>query len=170
MNKQKSIQFILTIAVILFSTYSALAQSKLEDWSLQYQEQTISSQNLNNKVVVFVFWASWCPPCLSEIPTLKSLQQEFGSQGLQVIGLSLDKNQQAHDKLVAEQNLNYPSFPVASSSGGIKTMAKIQKAINTQINSIPTLVIRNRNGTVVNYRVGLTSHATLKAEIQSLLK
>jgi cytochrome c biogenesis protein CcmG, thiol:disulfide interchange protein DsbE len=48
---------------------------------------TIKLKDLQGKVVILDFWATYCPPCLEEIPHLKSLQAKYGKENLQVIGL-----------------------------------------------------------------------------------
>src|SRR5512141_993008 len=46
--------------------------------------------NFRGKVVLLNFWATWCAPCLDEIPTFSAWQQKYGSDGLQVLGVSMD--------------------------------------------------------------------------------
>ncbi|HXW15890.1 MAG TPA: TlpA disulfide reductase family protein, partial [Terriglobia bacterium] len=52
--------------------------------------KTVKTSNLTGKVVVVNFWAAWCTSCAKEAPRFVSLQEKYGSQGLQVIGISID--------------------------------------------------------------------------------
>jgi len=70
----------------------------------------ISSDAFKGKVLLVNFFATWCPPCLKEIPTLVSLQKKFEGQDFTVIGFSVDKkeNMPALIKLMKKTEVNYP--------------------------------------------------------------
>lgn len=58
----------------------------------------MSLNDLRGQWVVLNFWATWCAPCLVEMPSLQAAQDEFGGQGVRVVGVSLDRNMNG-DKL-----------------------------------------------------------------------
>ncbi len=61
------------------------------------------------KVVLLNFWATWCPPCKEEIPWFVDLQQRYGAQGLQVIGVAMDDSgEKAIASFAHELGVNYP--------------------------------------------------------------
>ena len=68
----------------------------------------VSLKSSRGKVVLLNFWATWCAPCLIEMPVFNTWQQQYGSQGLQVIGISMDDNVAPVRKLVAKLKTNYP--------------------------------------------------------------
>src|SRR5262252_6413978 len=57
---------------------------------------------IKGKVVLVDFWASWCVPCRHSFPWMNQMQQKYGAQGLQIIGVNLDDNKSAAEKFHAE--------------------------------------------------------------------
>ena len=76
---------------------------------------TVSIKQLRGKVVVIDFWATWCGPCIAEMPRMKTLYSEYHSKGVEFIGISLDapKEKGGLDKLkayVAENKVDWPQY------------------------------------------------------------
>ena len=69
---------------------------------------TVRLSTLRGKVVLLNFWASWCGPCLKEMPRLSAWQREFGNSGLQVLGVSMDDDAVPVRRLLARQPVSYP--------------------------------------------------------------
>ncbi len=67
----------------------------------------IALSDYRGKVVILDFWAPWCPPCRREIPDFISLQQQYASQGLQIIGIGLDQPGNVA-AFVHQYDINYP--------------------------------------------------------------
>jgi thiol-disulfide isomerase/thioredoxin len=75
----------------------------------------VSMANLKGKVVVIDFWATWCGPCVAEMPHMKQLYAEFKEKGVEFIGVSLDQPKEAGglDKLkafVAKNGIEWPQY------------------------------------------------------------
>ena len=64
--------------------------------------------SFRGKVVLLDFWATWCAPCQVEMPAFAQWQRNYGSQGLQVIGISMDDDPALARKLSVKLRLNYP--------------------------------------------------------------
>lgn len=78
------------------------------DFELKDQNgQPTKLSSLRGKYTLIDFWASWCGPCRKEIPNLKKVYAEYKEKGLQLIGVSLDKSQEAWQKAVKEEQLDY---------------------------------------------------------------
>ena len=71
--------------------------------------QLFSLDNYDNKIIFLNFWASWCVPCLYEIPALMELQDAY-SNDLQIIGITLDEEPQVVIDFQKKSNLNYPIY------------------------------------------------------------
>jgi peroxiredoxin len=90
------------------------------------QGHNLKLSDLRGKAVVLNFWATWCPPCKEEIPWFVELQKRYGSQGLQVVGVSMDDDGDQKDvaKFAAANSINYPVLlgkdNVANQYGGIE--------------------------------------------------
>jgi len=71
--------------------------------------RTIRLSDYKGKVVLLNFWATWCPPCRAEMPELVSMQREYGSRGLQVIGITYPPEQRARvRRFIRRFKVNYP--------------------------------------------------------------
>jgi len=73
----------------------------------------VSTQRLKGKVVVVDFWATWCGPCVAEMPRMKALHAEYKNKGVQFIGVSLDQSGSGLEKLVAfveENEITWPQY------------------------------------------------------------
>lgn len=68
----------------------------------------IDLEKLKGKVVLIDFWATWCPPCVAEMPHLKSVYEKYRERGLEIVGLSLDRDRKALEKFVAREKIPWP--------------------------------------------------------------
>lgn len=96
------------------------------------------------KVVLVDFWATWCGPCVAELPNVKSLYQKYHDRGFEVVGVSLDRDRQALDKFLAEKQIAWTTLHEA---GGTHSAATLYG-----ISSIPTMLLVGRDGKVVSLR------------------
>jgi thiol-disulfide isomerase/thioredoxin len=81
--------------------------------SLQFTATDGSSINmgeLRGKVVLVDFWASWCPDCIREMPAVRQIYQKFREKGFTIIGISLDKDEQALANFVARKLIPWPQY------------------------------------------------------------
>lgn len=94
---------------------------------------------LRGKVVLVDFWATWCAPCVEEVPELAETYEEFKGRGFEIVGISLDKEKAALQKFVAENNMPWPQF--FDGKGWDNEIAK-----RFGIQSVPTMWLLDREG------------------------
>lgn len=69
--------------------------------------RVITPKNFGGKLLVLNFWATWCPPCVQELPSLNAMAKTMASQGVVVVGVSVDKNQQAYRRFVERARISF---------------------------------------------------------------
>jgi peroxiredoxin len=70
--------------------------------------KTVSVREFGGKLLLLNFWASWCAPCVEEIPGLNELSRQLGPKGLVVLGVSVDKDEKALRAFLQRSPLAYP--------------------------------------------------------------
>ncbi len=120
--------------------------------------KTVSLADFRGKVVILDFWATWCPPCRREIPDFVSLQRQYASQGLQVIGVALDEP----DKVQMFAQANQMNYPVLLGDDEIS-------ALYGGISGIPTTFVIDRTGKIVDRFEGFRPRATFEETIKTVL-
>lgn len=114
------------------------------------------------KVVVLNFWATWCPPCRTEIPDFIKVQEKFAPRGLVIVGLAIDDK----DKVVAfadEMGINYPVL-----IGDTRAM-DLAKSAGNRLGGLPYTVILDRSGRIVRSEIGGLTGEKLERMITPLL-
>jgi thiol-disulfide isomerase/thioredoxin len=100
-------------------------------------------KSLKGKVVLVDFWATWCGPCVGEIPNIIEAHKKYSRQGFTVIGVSLDRDNDDITKFVEERKLPWKSINIEDS----KKLAE-----KYGVNAIPYPVLVGRDGRIVSLR------------------
>lgn len=141
---------------------AAPAEPKLEFGFPDMNGQMQSVSQWQGKILLINFWATWCPPCLKEIPEFIQWQQEFQANGVQFVGIALDDRQAVADYL-QQVAVNYPIL-VAGDAGG-----ELANALGNVINTVPFTVIVNRQRQIVHRQLGELSREQFLKTIKPLL-
>jgi cytochrome c biogenesis protein CcmG, thiol:disulfide interchange protein DsbE len=76
------------------------------DFSLHDSTRTVALHDLKGKVVVLNFWATWCPPCVEEIPSLVQMQSRLHDKGVTVLAVSVDVDENAYKKFLKDHDVD----------------------------------------------------------------
>jgi thiol-disulfide isomerase/thioredoxin len=122
--------------------------------------KNVSLSDLRGKAVLLNFWATWCGPCKIETPWLVELQKEYGSQGLQVVGIAMDDSGKDDiEKFAKDMGVNYPVLlgkeAVGDAYGGVP--------------ALPESFFIGRNGKIVERIIGLKGRGEIEDAIKKAL-
>lgn len=81
-----------------------------KDFPLILNGHATRLSDLKGKVVLLNFWATWCPPCVDEAPSLNALQKRIAPLGGTVLGVSVDDDEQAYQQFIKNYQLAFPTF------------------------------------------------------------
>jgi cytochrome c biogenesis protein CcmG/thiol:disulfide interchange protein DsbE len=76
------------------------------DFTVQDSDRKVSLDQLRGKVVVLNFWATWCPPCIEEMPSLVQMQQKMKGKGVEVLAISVDADRNAYNDFLKQHNVD----------------------------------------------------------------
>lgn len=134
------------------------------DFSLKTLEgKTMTLSELHGQAVLVNLWATWCPPCRSEMPAIQKLYEEYQDQGLEVLAVNMtyQDNPQAVFPFAEENML---TFPILLEENG-------EMAHRYELRSLPSSFFINRDGTIEKVVIGgPMSEALLRTRIESILK
>jgi thiol-disulfide isomerase/thioredoxin len=131
------------------------------DFTLQSLDGTnMRLSDLRGKAVLLNFWATWCGPCKIEMPWFIELQKQYGSQGLQIVGVAMDDSSKEDiAKFAKDMGVNYPVLlgkeAVGDAYGGVP--------------ALPESFFIGRDGKIVDKIIGLRGRAEIEDSIKKAL-
>lgn len=109
----KRFRLVMALAAIVVSAgcYSGTRPphvgSAAKEFSVQDSDRKVSLDQFRGQVVVLNFWATWCPPCVEELPSLMNLQDRMRAHGVTVLGVSIDVDRDAYHRFLRLHNINF---------------------------------------------------------------
>jgi len=76
------------------------------DFTVQDTDRSISLHDLRGKVVILNFWATWCPPCVEEMPSLSQLHAKLQDRGVEVLGVSVDLDDDKYHRFLQDHRVS----------------------------------------------------------------
>ena len=149
---------------LLFLLTPPLAQAleAAPDFRLDGLDGEVSLADNRGKVVYLDFWASWCAPCRKSFPWMNELKQRFGSRGLKIIAINLDKERKDSKAFLAATQ---PDFTIAFDPEG-------KTAEQYDVQGMPSSYLIDRNGMLHHSHIGFRANdiAKMESQIETLLK
>lgn len=101
----------------------------------------IELADFNGKYLLIDFWASWCPPCNAAAPELKRLYSKYSDKGFEILGVSIDGNEQAWKNKIAEKDFEWSNIIVPDKGREVSTLYGF--------NAIPYFVLLDTKGNII---------------------
>lgn len=144
--------------LLLCALLAASVPASAEGFSLQDMSgKTHRLTDYHGKWVLVNFWATWCPPCLDEIPDLVALHDSHKDRELVVIGVALDSTRSSVTEYAAKLRISYPLV-----LGDRKMAAQIGA-----VEVLPTSYLYAPNGELVSHQVGEVTRSSVESYIRS---
>ena len=158
--------FVIIVLVMImtsaFSFFSGCKASGNDSSSIDFtlddlDGNEISLSDFRGQIVVLNFWATWCPPCMAEIPDFVETFNEYRDKDVQFIGVS-DEDISTLKKFAADYNINYP---ILIDDKNIMAIWGIR--------AIPTTFILDRDGKIVFENIGMMTREQIRNAIEDVL-
>ena len=122
------------------------------DFTLVDQEGTqVPFSTFKDEVVFVNFWATWCPPCVAEMPDINDLYQEMNQEGVQFVLISLDDSFDKAIRFVDKKDFDFPIYKLASPLPAVY-----------ESRAIPTTYVISPEGEIVVKKSGMAKYNTKK--------
>ncbi|MGN6388162.1 MAG: TlpA family protein disulfide reductase [Burkholderiaceae bacterium] len=115
------------------------------------------------RLLVVNFWATWCPPCVAEMPDLEALQQSLATSNLQVIGIGIDSPSNIRD-FAQKHHITYPLY-VAGMEG-----TRLVREMGDENGGLPFTVVVDPEGRVIKTHLGKLNVPALRKDLDPLLR
>ncbi len=102
---------ILFILAVLAGCYRGSRPARIgtaaPDFTVKDGNQTVTLSQFRGQIVVLNFWATWCPPCVEEMPSLITMAQRMKPKGVTVVGVSIDVDHDAYEKFLKDYRVDF---------------------------------------------------------------
>jgi thiol-disulfide isomerase/thioredoxin len=122
----------------------------------------IAMRSFKAKYLVIDFWASWCKPCIANIPDIKQMSEEYKTDSIQFISISIDKDLNEWKESIRKHDFTGVQL---SEPTGFHSLA----AIYCKVLWVPTYIVADRNGHIIRYNAPQASEPELKLLLDNLI-
>ena len=143
----------------ILSTSSTDAEAAPDFEVETFDGETLRLSDLNGKVVVLNFWASWCPPCRWEMPFFETMWQEYRDQGVVFVGIAMSDTLENVKAFAEEAGVTYPV--------ALDTTTEIARAY--EVLSLPTTFFIGKDGNIERKLTSAANEGLLKVFLRGQL-
>jgi thiol-disulfide isomerase/thioredoxin len=129
--------------------------------TLHVSEKGFLFDEYKGKVVVLNFFATWCPPCIAEIPHLNSLQNRYKDQ-LQIVGVLLEEKKE-NEEIISFMNANNIEYTITNSDENFRLANQVGG-----VQSIPYMIIYDKDGNYFKHYMGAIPEEMIEADLKKV--
>jgi cytochrome c biogenesis protein CcmG/thiol:disulfide interchange protein DsbE len=135
-----------------YSSKPSSIESPAPDFTVKDSDRSVTLSQLRGKIVVLNFWATWCPPCVEEMPSLVQLQKKLQGKDVTVLAVSVDDDSDAYHKFLKDHGIDL----LTVREGGARSDTGVISPVSNMYGTfkIPESYIIDRNGTIRRKFVG----------------
>ena len=133
-------------------------------WALKLKDSQGKEQALQQwqgKIVVLNFWATWCKPCVQEMPELQALHQELKAKNVQLLGIGIDSPSNISE-FAQKHQISYPLFAAGMEGTALST------SFGNQVGGLPYTALIDQNGKIAKTYMGRINIEELRRDIQAI--
>jgi cytochrome c biogenesis protein CcmG, thiol:disulfide interchange protein DsbE len=150
-----SAAFLLILLVLAAGCYNTKPEGinkPAPDFTVRDADRSVTLSQLRGKIVVLNFWATWCPPCVDEMPSLVELQRKFRGADVTVLAVSVDEDAGAYHQFLKEHNIDL----LTVREGGARSNSGVISPLTNMYGTfkIPESYVIDRNGMIRRKFVG----------------
>lgn len=122
------------------------------DFTIHDADHSVTLSNLRGQIVVLNFWATWCPPCVEEMPSLELLQKRFQGKGVTVLAVSVDDDAGDYHKFLKDHSIDLLTVRESGQKTDTGVIAPVSSRYGTY--KVPETYIIDRNGVIRRKFIG----------------
>lgn len=157
---------LLLMCALLFSSMAGAAEGTTPVYGagfLDLEGRPVSLSYLEGKVAVVAFWASWCPPCIEEIPVLAAAYAKYREQGVEFVALTVEDDAALVKEFAQKHGMSYPLLL------GKDESIQLMKKLGNWVAWLPYTLVLDAQGNLVTKRRGAMDAARLDQAVQAAL-
>ncbi|HJT70349.1 MAG TPA: TlpA disulfide reductase family protein [Terriglobales bacterium] len=122
------------------------------DFTIKDADHSVSLDQFRGKIVVLNFWATWCAPCIEEMPSLVGLQKKFQGTDVTVLAVSVDDDSDDYHKFLKDYNINLLTVRESGQKTNTGVIAPVSSRYGTY--KVPETYIIDRHGVIRRKFIG----------------
>ena len=125
---------------------------RARDFTVQDSDRSVTLSQLRGKIVVLNFWATWCPPCVEEMPSLVQMQKRMQDKGVTVLAVSVDDDADDYHKFLKDHSIELLTVRETGKKTDTGVIAPVSSSYGTY--KVPETYIIDRNGVIRRKFIG----------------